>query len=1278
MLTRTATAERSVLLDYTSCVQPVALLRSIRHSDLPVAATITNAFLLKVLIVVSTGLMTLNFVQVKRSNVQVFTTNSFIDDAHLLEDVGYEAYKSALGYEYAHSAYLQGNDTAFAFQSFNTLAEQGEYQLSGEVDSFSAGLDCEPASLKNLEFRFFRPIISDATQSIPGFFLYSPVNSSQVVSTDSCSAQIDVVKLPGSFVLNDPLTANFNATCQDLTALAGLSSRSFMFTQVNCSGSSADADQRILLAYSEILQEALAPVTYQNTSSSGANVTICMGVDVFLTFPRKTVFLCKPTYDMQKVQLTTRMYGSQISDYAISPAANSAHGTLSNVQPWALAAAQFRTFETPPGVKQVGGAIIPSPVNCIQNYATGELSPEENMCAPVQNEELPIQILLAFNQSPNSTIYSDIYFSAQRLQQLALGFWQPYMAILAREFLLTGPGTKMKADVTLSEFRLQVNNLPLRWMEALLAMMALLTIACMFNMSDQTAAPRRTSTLSGIMSVLKSSPKLAEFCAAWHPQWKDTGDKSSFWTFHSVIEQDRFIVETQNSNEGIDRGNAQLDQQRHLWTWWQPTLLRLICRVAACTILSAVVITLECLLRKSQTSHGLSIIYNQQNLHYAWTTAVAAVFVALGLYIGASDVNYRLLAPYYALSKKARYSQALSIDYLDALTPTTIVQGIRRRQWPVVLTALGAMISALLTIVASGLFTPLRFSVQSLQLNQSWMFNDSMQNYTSYYGDGMGIADLVLHYNLSMPRWTMLDMALGAVAPLAHQPFTATQNPDNPNQFSAVLPAIMSNLTCTDYSDVQAYCQAYYQLYSMNSSSRYALPLPLGYLDLDYSQDCEHQWSSALSAIGKNRYFGYFIPSDYRSSVSFYDGEVLNQPHFVWGKNDDASKVANVHFLMCDENILDLEVEVGFAMPDLDLDPSITPKPRWDTARKSTMPVLINRPDLLSNMSSAESLDWFFQALVHGKDAVPLDYLGDPSLDSQVTDGIRAMTSFYRAIEYSIDGRIAPNYVIEQASSRPAKLIGKSEVRLYQNAASTHVLAGLLLTILLLMGLAFFLMDTKNLVPINPSSIAAVGSFLAHSNIIHSDYLPIGAEWLSDEDMVKRGILQNELFGVELPAVLKFKRGSKNTYLPLSPQIEDKNDQFTIVAIEDEGEKGFKTSAHTSMTGDDSFADHPSRVHHGSQFQPIRQGLPQQNISPLHTPRASLDIGQATTYHDSDQFRLATVDPYRHAPWHARTDCSQPLLVPDDLRRYVRGGVQTAGHDHGMVRRKPVPMLRTP
>ena len=86
--------------------------------------------------------------------------------------------------------------------------------------------------------------------------------------------------------------------------------------------------------------------------------------------------------------------------------------------------------------------------------------------------------------------------------------------------------------------------------------------------------------------------------------------------------------------------------------------------------------------------------------------------------------------------------------------------------------------------------------------------------------------------------------------------------------------------------------------------------------------------------------------------------------------------------------------------------------------------------------------------------------------------------------------------------------------RLVHSRISTSILEGLLASILVCMVLAFFTVETRNVVRVNPCSIAGMASLLVDSQLFGNGNISDGAEWWSDKESLGRGVFVGCVFSL--------------------------------------------------------------------------------------------------------------------------------------------------------------------
>jgi Protein of unknown function (DUF3433) len=112
-------AARSVLIDYISPLMPISLVASIRKKHYPVALVIFGSVLMKLLIIASTGLFTLDRVLISQDGAQLIATDEFTSK---LGSVGPLPVEIIQGHQYFDLQLPSGTTNEFAFQDFTSQA----------------------------------------------------------------------------------------------------------------------------------------------------------------------------------------------------------------------------------------------------------------------------------------------------------------------------------------------------------------------------------------------------------------------------------------------------------------------------------------------------------------------------------------------------------------------------------------------------------------------------------------------------------------------------------------------------------------------------------------------------------------------------------------------------------------------------------------------------------------------------------------------------------------------------------------------------------------------------------------------------------------------------------------------------------------------------------------------------------------------------------------------------------------------------------------------------
>lgn len=1109
-------ADRTVFLDYVSPIQPVALWRSVRNQDFDVAACILTSVLFRLLIVVSTGLITLSEQGVPRQGFPISTSSSFANSNDGLRKIGDMPYKTIVGMQTMNLSTPLGTNDKYAFQTFESPSKYPSSILSGRVDAFSSSLDCQSARLVNKEFVWWIPYATPAS-------VVPQLGSSQQLISRDCTADLSITNV---FLLYDEVDGNF-----DYRGTKGKRQWSYIFQNVSCNGSLRPEDQRMAIGIVESVQTQ--EFDYNRNMSQWPYC--CLQAEVYMNISRSAQLLCQPTYQIQSAHLsmnTTETFNGTTAELQILEDSDS--WTLPNVHPWDIALAQYSTYGVTEKVVGPGGS---SPVssqdggpNVVLGYGW----------EPAVSYSIPSQWVLAVRQNEALNKTSPQYLNETLLDAVANEYWGIYTALIAKQYMLNGPQTSLIGTVTVLRQRLVVHEFPVRLMDGFLGVMSILTAWVIYCARNSRCATRNPFGLQGFATVLAASPafvEVARSCEFFHQEKhtnKHIKEELSQLIFNTGVEQTRdtatFRIVPSSSNQAIPPGTGIHKPAVFSVSWWQPFPLRWFCWVPMVLIFAGVTTALEILLHVSNTNRGLGSVDNDRWLHYTWTVLPAAVMALLAIYVSAFDFNLKCLAPYFKLHQASTADRSIRLKLLDQLAPFTVVDAFRSRLFAVLFSTLAGFIAAFLTIVVSGIFSLSRVPyTEPTHLVRTDSFNTSIDPNIGYFGNGMAVADLVLYNNYSQPIGTFQDLAFPGIA-IDDNLHKYHLRSSHAATVSAVVPSLRSRLDCQIFPSLDTLCSNLtFGIYQSETGLNYTNPL--AYALNHTGHHCSIELDSFVE-VENDRYFAEMTINSY-TSVGPYT--------YIWGRILD-KKLVHMAGAICSEYIQQVDTAVSLKLPNFEVDTTSPPEPIESTAKNSSVPVLENRADFLADIGVSEVFDYFFQAAVYGKGAIDISHLGSPAGSETVVGRIRQLTGLYRAIQYSTDVRTD----VAAPERFNATLTDPQNTRLIQNAASTHVLVGLLAFIILSIVLASLLMNTTRLVPLNPCSIAAMTSFLTESNMLRRDVIPEGSEWLDDMELKKRGIFQGMLFGVDIPESLT-KAGSNLRKEEAAKGNAQNATRFTIV-----------------------------------------------------------------------------------------------------------------------------------
>lgn len=275
-------ASRSLLLDYTSQLQPTAIVSALRHKNYSVAGATMVSLLLKVLLVLSTSLITLSpATTVRHRSVPLRLKSEFVDDAAGVIANGSLAAANFASIVRFNTSLPRGVSDTYAYQLIESDFLNTPSTLNTTVDGFFGNIDCQPANLSSSGLSWN---LSESV-SAQGYFRDDPIP----VLAGSCTLQVHLSHVVSAM-----------EGIRDGDHVVGLYSG-------GCNGSDSKDDQRLAIIVAVLASSK---------------------EDIF-TIARSNSLMCTPTYKILPLDLSARGPTT-----LLRPSSGQDSRILRNVHPW--------------------------------------------------------------------------------------------------------------------------------------------------------------------------------------------------------------------------------------------------------------------------------------------------------------------------------------------------------------------------------------------------------------------------------------------------------------------------------------------------------------------------------------------------------------------------------------------------------------------------------------------------------------------------------------------------------------------------------------------------------------------------------------------------------------------------------------------------------------------------------------------------------------------------------------------------------------------------------
>lgn len=699
MVEKPVEARESILLDYVSDIQLASMAKAIRNKHFDVAAGVTCSMLLRLLVILSTALFSLQTAQVHLSSVPIQFSYNFSAKDVTFNAPGAQAFDILNRVLFENGTYPEGTNADLAFQHFSAPSLAPNAIVTAPVDGMMADLGCETASIDIKKW---------GVTDVAGHSHHSSTRKSNGVNLMTPSCTISNVAL-------NP-------------ALGGVNPYVAKFASGQCDDSSAEDGMRIVVTLAEI---SLGNLARNTTTLTGTDTT----TEVILN--RSVQLICNPTYSLVKLQAETN------TSLSSSPVNLRRIGTkrsaLPNLTAWDIAKAVLSDSSS-------HGPFARPSHNHNLFHATDD---------PFQNKTYVDVALQLGAQLTGITGDIEHLFEDGVLNNAASSYYRAMTAQLMNKGLTQRNQSTAVGHAIVNENRIVITQLSLRVIEVCLILGILLAVSMIFLGPRTTTAPWNPTSISSVATIMAKSNGVCQSLRETGTAPSDAlHDSLKERRYYSQLTPKGFLIKT----EGDDIKS--LDNQESHKPAWAP-FPGLIARGVIFIAVALLIAALEIALHISRKNNGLGNVSSNEHKHYLWTILPSLVMGSVGILFGRIDFNTRSLAPYAQLKRPtgALFKESMAVNYLDSLATTNIIRSIRERHFAVLVTTLAALVSSFLVIVASGLYSAIEVPHQiGMNFTQETTFyrgNSPDGNQIS----GMVVAKKILQKNLTFPRWTYDELA---------------------------------------------------------------------------------------------------------------------------------------------------------------------------------------------------------------------------------------------------------------------------------------------------------------------------------------------------------------------------------------------------------------------------------------------------------------------------------------------------------------------------------------
>ncbi|KAF9895121.1 hypothetical protein FE257_000023 [Aspergillus nanangensis] len=1078
----TATAEtprKSILLDYISWWNVIALFKASRARHWPVVIVILGSLMLQLMTVASTGLLTLERVKLDHVDTTplaqaVFDATSF--SPHNAD--GRSAF-TTVGIGWLDLAYPPGTSAEHAFQPFNVsqnVQTSPDSLIRADVDVFTPQMDCEWGN-----------VVQNAT---------------------FCADRACVT------------------TSMELTITADSCRGAYLATLHN--------DQAAARGYFGDVQQLAC-----NDTAAGEDADRLMFITAHWVDTEKTDQLqtlsCRPKYTMSR-QLVTIDTAGQAKDFQPSLESSTPPAKLATQNQSSLAAMDLSAGVLS-GIDQSS-----APFLMLSNPKTQDMQGGHfGAFFHVAN--------LTFPHSGNEWLDRDI------MEEGVQRTFKALMVQTARQELMRPVSQPLVGFLSASRDRLIVRELSVRLMEASLVVLVVIC-AGMWFLRPVYCTPRDPGSILGQIIVLDRSPELAQTVAGITTQTKlvqATQGKlykggmvqglhdTPVWSINelpSLGDKNEQPPEVEHKKEKKKTKKKQKNEAQKPPGWWQPWTFNRFGRTLALASPLLLIIGLELVYQLSHRWDGLGAVGANEYLEYTWVYLPAALMMAVRIVYEGIFSSAKVVQPYLHLRRGARIEDDAITDNAQAKLAVQSVFTALTGNFGVAPAALATLVAPLLTIVASGLYSAEDIqAARNTRIERADLFNTAIADAPSVLDTAVAslLGGLIVTSGVAYPRWTYDELALSALRPatlfntednVAINESSIAVSSNNTSSSPSSGASASSSSSSTDISSSSTNNTSFLQLQAPAlRATLHCTPVPpSANLTLQTTTDDIMQLAMNLDprcTVSDRTRQAAYLPGHASVGHSFgmlqgigENGSPCDDTFVAFGYLPDAHSLAQVHAYTCFTSIDLLSADTTFLLPNYTIASAVPDESTSSRAIPRYRTFYDTATFLPTRNDSSAGYDSLFTAVTTNRGVEESDLVHNPD---KVLTTVEHIYRQLMAQSLSAQARVSLNSTTttpDNTTTRPSGVdtlpvtlkgtfVDPNVTRLKQSAVSSRILEGVLAVMWLSCVVSFHFLRTRDLLPLNPCSIAGAVSYLARSQLVGEGIVPAGAETQRKADLLR-------------------------------------------------------------------------------------------------------------------------------------------------------------------------------